>query len=841
MRFFRLLMIHGIVLLAVNTFAQIEKDTIPTDKREDQKLPTFTLSASDLEGLEESQDISGLLQSSRDIFVSTAGYVFGSARYRIRGYGSENTSVLINGISVNDMGSGRAYWSAWGGLNDALRNQEIKTGISASDLAFGGIGGVTNIYTRASLYSKTTKVSYSLANRSYRNRMMVLASTGMMKNGLAVTFSGSRRWAQEGYVEGTFYDAWSYFLSVEKKINDHHSIGFVGYGAPNKRGRAGVSTQEAYDLAGTNFYNAYWGYQKDEKRNSRIGNYHQPMLMLSHYWTVSEKSKITTTAYYNFGRGGSTALNWVETGDPRPDYYRNLPSYYEERDPAEFDKLTRLWKDDVAQRQIDWDYFYFANSKYMNTINNVDGISGNKVTFMRSKFIVEDRRNDKSEIGLNSVYNNRINDNLTISGGLNIAWYRGHHFKVIDDLLGGEYWLDIDKYSDQEPFELLPISQSDLRNPNRLVKVGDIFGYDYNSNIHKYEGFFQAAFTYNKIDYYVGLDLSNTSFWRTGNMQNGKFPEESYGESKKENFTNYGLKGGAVYKVTGRNFVSVNAAYLTRAPYFRTAYVSARIRDQVIDNLQSENILSGDINYILRAPRLKSRMTLYYTQFNDQTWARSFYVEGLNVFGNYVMTGVNKQSAGIEFGVEANVTPTVTLSGVYGKGQHIYTSRPKVTISQDNDSEVLVKDRTVYLKNYYVGGSPQTIASLGIKYSSPKYWFASFNFNFMDDIYIDINPERRTEEAIANYYEGDVRIDEILDQEKFASAFTVNFFGGKSWKIDDYYVGLTVSVNNILNNTDYRTGGFEQLRFDDESVEKFPSRYFYLYGTTYFINLSIRK
>jgi hypothetical protein len=360
-------------------------------------LPSFNLSQSDLEGYGENQDVSGLLMSSRDIFESTAGYTFGPARYRIRGYDTENTTVLINGIKVNDISSGRAYWGSWGGLNDALRNQSIYTGINASQYTFGGIGGVTNITTRASTYGKGLKVTYSSANRSYRNRVMVLYSTGMMENGWALTVSGSRRWAEEGYVKGTFYDAWSYFVSAEKKINDRHSIGLIGYGAPNKRGQQGLAVQEANDLVNDNHYNPNWGYQNGEVRNARVGNYHQPMIMLSHYWDISTRTKLTSTLYYNFGRGGSTALSWAYGNDPRPDYYRNLPSYA--LSIGEFDQYqyqTTMWQQNEAYRQLDWDAFYFANSDKLRTIYNVDGIEGNNVQGNRSKYIIEDRRNDKS-------------------------------------------------------------------------------------------------------------------------------------------------------------------------------------------------------------------------------------------------------------------------------------------------------------------------------------------------------------------------------------------------------------------------------------------------------------
>jgi hypothetical protein len=818
-----------------------QEDTIPA--AEIMPLPTFNMSETELEGYGQSQDVSGLLMASRDIFESTAGYTFGPARYRIRGYDTENTIVLINGIRVNDPESGRAYWGSWGGLNDALRNQTVYTGINASKYDFGGIGGMTNIHTRASNYGKGLKVTYSMANRSYRNRFMVLYSTGMTDKGWALTVSGSRRWAEEGYVRGTFYDAWSYFVSAEKKISNKHSIGLTTYGAPNKRGMMGLAVEEANMLSGDNFYNPNWGYQDGEVRNARVGNYHQPMIMLSHYWNLSSKTNIQSTLYYNFGRGGATALNWTETGDPRPDYYRNLPGYaLAGGDVARYEYLTRMWQQDEAFRQLNWDHMYFANSKFLSTIYDVDGIQGNNVTGYRSKYIIEDRRNDKSQLGFNMNLATEVNKHLDVTGGLDLSWYKGFHFNEVVDLLGGEFWLDIDKYADQEGTSTYSDeSQNDLRNPNRLVRVGDRYSHDYTANVSKYGGFAQAAFTYSKVDFYAAANVSYTEFWRTGNMQNGRFPDNSFGDSEKRQFTNYGVKAGVVYKINGRNFITANGEYGTRAPFFRNSYVSVRTRDFTVNNLQSEKILSGDLNYNVRAGKVKGRLSLYYSKFTDQTWARSFYHEDLRTFVNYVMTGVDKVHAGMELGLEVNITTALVASVVYGRGQFIYDSRPLVTITEDNNAELLAEDRTVYLENYFVGGMPQTVGSVGLKYNASRFWWLGVNLNYFDDIYLDINPDRRSEEALAGYSQDDYRVKEILDQEKLDPGFTVDLFAGKSWRINyKYFIGLSLNVSNVLNNKDLAIGGFEQLRYDRGDIDKFPPKYFYLFGTQYFLNINFR-
>ena len=826
----------GDVVVQLQMSAESEEDPMaPTEI----DTPTISLSADEVESDAQSHDISRLLQGSRDVYVNTAGFDFGQARYRVRGYDSENYIVLMNGIPVNDMETGRAYYSNWGGLNDATRMTEGYDGVGVLRNTFGGIGGARNITVRASQYSSTSRMTYSLANRSYNNRIMLTHATGLMDNGWAFTISGSRRWADEGYVEGSFYDAWGYFLSAEKRFNSAHSLGLVFLGAPSQMGSQGVSTLEAYELTNNNFYNPNWGYQDGEKRNARVGTYHQPIGILSHYWDITDKTQITTSAALSWGRGGRTALNWYDSPDPRPDYYRYLPSFYS-TDPAMADYYSNQWQNDPEFSQLQWHDFYDANAKNLFSVRDAFGIEGNTITGNRSKYMIEERRIDHRRITLNSNVESFYNDNLVLSGGVNVRLHQGYQFKVVDDLLGGDWWLDIDQFAERD-FADTEMSQTDVNNPNRLVSEGDRFGYDYTTNINNYDAYAQAEFFFSKYDFYLGANLSHTTFWRTGNMKNPRFPDNSFGDSEKQNFTNFGLKGGFTYKITGRHYITTNAIYKTRAPYFWNSYVSPRSRDHIVGGLTSETIYGGDLSYIIRAPNIKTRLTVFLTEFQDQTWSRSFYHDDLRSFVNYTMTGVDKRHMGVELGIDLNITSTLSGHIVAGTGDYFYNSRPTVTIARDNDFEIIADERTVYLQNYKIGGMTHTAASAGLRYNSPKYWFVGISGSYFDDIYIDINPDRRTAEAIEDFVVEDEVWKNVIEQERLASNFTFNAFAGKSWRINrKYFINLNVSVNNIFDNTDFSIGGFEQLRYDNRDVDRFAPKYFFMYGRTFFVNLSFR-
>jgi hypothetical protein len=305
-----------------------KKDTVIIDDLKDavlDNLPTLSLDDNDL-GDGGSQNISSLLTAGRDPFYSAASFNFSAVRFRIRGYDNDLFSTFMNGIPMDNLDNGFTPFGLWGGLNDVMRNRDQSWGLRYNTFTFGDIGGNTNIDSRASRQRAQTTINYAASNRNYNNRLMLTHSTGLSKKGWAFTFSGSRRWAQEGYVPGTHYDGWGYFVAVDKRINQNHLLSFTGFGAPTENGRQGASVAEMLELAGTNFYNPNWGYQNGKKRNASVGRTHQPVLILTHDFRLNNKTTLTTAAAYSFGNRSVTALDWYNAADPRPDYYRYLPS-----------------------------------------------------------------------------------------------------------------------------------------------------------------------------------------------------------------------------------------------------------------------------------------------------------------------------------------------------------------------------------------------------------------------------------------------------------------------------------------------------------------------------------
>jgi hypothetical protein len=820
------------------------QDMVLSVDNSDDDLFTITLSDDELnDDTSGADNISGLLSSSQDVFQRAAAFEFSSSFFRVRGLNSDNGNVLMNGIEMNKVFNGRPQWSNWGGLNDVLRNQELTTGLAPSSYNFGGILGTTNINLRASEYRSGSRITYSSSNRSYTNRVMATHASGVVKGGWSYAFSLGRRWGNEGFQDGTFYDANSFFVSVEKKINDKHSLNFTGFYTPNKRGKSSPNTQEVYDLKDIK-YNEYWGYQDGEKRNSRVKRIAEPVLMLNHYWDFTEKTSLNTNVAYQFGELGNSRLDYAGGANPSPAYYQGLPSYFlADTDGPDLAGAYSAYQNFTEGGQLDWNRLYDAN-----VTNNATGDN--------AAYVLYEDRSDDTQLSVNTIFNSDLSENITLNAAVNYKRLKSHNFAEIIDMLGSTTgYLNVDSF-DQVQF--------DLQNPDLVVGEGDTFRYNYNLEANIVSTFAQAQFKYNKIDFFLAGSITKTDYQREGLYQSEVYADNSFGKGEKVEFTGLGAKGGFTYKFSGKHLLVANAGYLTKAPTIRNTFSNSRdnhaiVGDQSGFGITEEKITSFDLNYVYRSPIVKARLTGYFTKMQDANEVSFYYADGISgidsgtAFVQEILEGIDKRHLGIEFGIEAQVIPTIKLTGVASVGQYTYDNNPNLLLSS-SDFTAGLDFGEANLKDYKIAGGPQHAFSLGFEYRDPNYWWFGTTANFMSNAYVDVSPLTRTE----NFYldtdglpfpDYDPALaKELLRQEKFDSYMVWNAVGGKSWKVGDKYISLFVSLNNILN-TQFKTGGFEQGRNanyqslkEDVNAPKrrFGPKYWFGRGTTYFMNLNLR-
>jgi hypothetical protein len=788
------------------------------------------------------QNIVALTGANDDIFYNTASYNFGPMYFNYRGMRSEYQTVYLNGIEMNDPIRGRFNFSSLLGLTSrAFRNKTSAVGTAVANYGMGGLGGSVNYNTITDTYAPGFNGSLAFTNSNYMFRAMATYSTGLSKNGWAFTISGIGRYSKEGVIDGTFYNSGGLFLSLEKVLDKHNSLTLTAFGGPTQRATASATYQEVYDLVDDNLYNPNWGWQNGEKRSARIIESYDPTAMLT--WLYKDgRTTLNTTAAVRWTYYSQSALQYYKANDPNPTYYRYLPSYYDNQEEADY--YTYLWKNDPSFRQINWENLYTINK-----LNNIQNEGKDEADHKGSSYIMENRVNKQFNAMFNTFVNHRLNDHFQLQAGLSFNYTKASYYKTIRDLLGGEYWLDIDPFSDRD-ITIAPLNlQNDLDNPNRRVTKGDRFGYDYDFHYIKAEGWLQNTYTSTHWDVNYGARMSFTQFFRDGHMRNGRAPLNSLGNSSTSQFDNAGVKAGATYKLDGRNFFTAHISYGTRAPLADQAFIAPRVKNTLVSDLRSERDFSADISYGWAYRRFRGALTAYYVNLDNVTERTGFYDDRYSTYAIYALTGVRKVSKGIELGMSFKITPslTATFAGTYAKYQ--YKNNPQGTRSFENG---LYADttQTVYLKNFYVGSTPQTVCNLGLDWAAPGNWFFNVNGTWMGDAYVSLSPAYH--EALPELWKNienctpeklQAKIEELSTQDKLKNAFSLNVSVGKLIYINrKVSLNLNLNVNNVLNNRDIVTNAYQQGRLDTKNYirDKYPNKYQYAQGVKVFFNVGVR-
>lgn len=779
-----------------------------------------------------SQTISTLTGASDNVFYNAANYNFSVMRFRQRGYDQNFNEMYINGVNFNDPARGRFNYSMFGGLNQAFKNKTTGIGLDATSFSLGLVGGATNVNTQAKDYAPGFRANVAYTNSNYYLRAMAMYSTGLSKSGWALTVGAIARYSDQGVQDGTFYNSAGYFLALQKVFNNRHSLALTTFGAPTRRANNNAVFKESCVLTDDYLYNSAWGWQDGKQRSSKVVESFDPTAILNWIWTPDRSTTINTGVGFRKSFYASSALNWYNAADPRPDYYRYLPSYYDDESTKAF--YTDLWQHDESFRQIDWNHLYQTNY-----LNNEEGKG--------ATYILENRHSNQLNLQFNSSINAQLTNKLKLQAGIGANYTQASYYKTIKDLLGGSYWTDIDQFSERDYPENPELLQNDLNNPSRKVVEGDRFGYDYNINSYNLNAWLQNVINLRHWDINYGLKVSYTQFQRDGKMRNGRSPHNSYGKGEIHRFDNGMAKVGVTYKLDGRNSFTVHGSYGTMAPIFDQAYVSPRIKDDVITGLKSGRILSGDVSYSFNYRRVKGSITGFWTNMYDMTERTSFYDDQYSTFMNYVLTGVNRTYKGVEAGIAVKVLPSVTVSAAGTYSRYQYKNRPTGTRSYENGMADDVT-QTVYLENYYVGGTPQQAYNLAIDWAAPHNWYFNVNGSWMADAYVSLSPIRH--EAMPNLWticsseeELNAKIDEITRQEKLNDAFVLNASIGKVVYLNrKLSLNFNLNVNNVLNNRKIQTGGYQQGRFDytNYTTTKFPNKYYYAQGIKIYFNVGLK-
>ena len=847
-------------------------------------------------------DAPTILYGTNDVYSDMVGFGFSAIRFKNRGYASETQDVYLSGVPMNDAITGYTPFSLWSGLNEAMRSKDSSLGLESMPYGIGGYNGLTNISGQP--YDVRPGWRFSLLSNSalYRLRLMATYASGELDNGWSYAFNVSARLGGNDWVEGVYYRSFGIYAGVSKRFNDTHRLSLTAFATPGNRGAQNASTQEVYDLMGDNMYNSNWGYQNGKVRNSRVRRTFEPVITLKYDYTPNEDLNVSATLLYRTGYNGYTALDWYDAQDPRPDYYKNLPSYFYIEDTdynrvnfdkAEWAKYAWTHPEYAKYQHLDWDRLYNVNYA------NPDG---------RSKYALEERRVDQNDINLVGNVDWNIDRHFNLKGGVQFKLNRTENYKRMNDLLGGDYYLNIDSFAERDFASNEALIQNDLDyflshgNTAEKIKQGDKYGYDYLAQIRRANVWASGTYKLGGFSASLAASLGYEAFWRDGLVRKGLFaglneygepytyggvnittydkdgkPITSKGKSDVAQFLTWSTKLNLVYEMTGGHRFFANVGYFHDAPTFSQSFVSARTRNTMVDNLTTIKTFSSDINYQYSNNGYKLRVTGFYTKINDQTDVMSFYDDSQHSFTNFAMTGIDQRHMGIELGVEVPLfVDGLSVSGVLSWGEYVYTSNPHMVQTVDNSAEIIRDEDVPYWKSHpiykvakyvdgnpvydedvdgnyivegekkhYVPSTPQLAAAIGLNYNI-NYWFFEVTGQYFAKSYLDMNPLYRTAFACggANGVITPQEVNYMASQEEFDPAFLLNLSIGKSWYIGDYNLGFSLNVQNILNNRNVKTGGYEQTRlinsYQKDRYYRFDPKYFYMYGANYMLNIYFR-
>ena len=769
------------VALKNMTLSEVE---IVGDLAQSRETPVAFSTISPVKIQEElaAQEIPMILNSTPGVYATQQGGGDGDARINIRGFSQRNVAVMIDGLPVNDMENGWVYWSNWFGLDLVTQTIQVQRGLGASKLALPSVGGTMNIITAGIEQKRKLVIKQEVGNNGFL-RTSIGYTSGQLKGGWGITAAGSYK-RGNGWVDQTFTEGWFYYLKVDKKFGKH-IVSLTAMGAPQEHGQRKYTKPIAtYDSAyasklGVNKlpeeyfntlyldpvsmvdkglqYNADWGRYtnldgKEITQNDKINYYHKPLFTLRHFWSASEKFYLSNIVYLSLGNGGGTATKKSVS-----------PSYITE------------------EGQINFQDYYDINVNFIDPLFPGEPKS---YQFLRSN------KNNHNWIGLLSTFNYQLNNEFTLSGGIDLRRYVGVHYEEVYDLLGGTYVLD---------------SRNANRDPNQQLRIGDKINYHYDAivewgglftqlefktgNLSAFVNLTGAVTGYKKIDYFVPKEIKVNDTVLTigygeeeeynGQVYNQDSPGLEYAQSDWKWIPGFTIKGGANYNLSERSNVFMNLGYMSKAPVYRNVYERNSLK--LLGYIENEYIKALELGYSYSSRLLSFNANTYYTVWENKPGRQVPVPLNDDEIGYYNIQGMDALHLGIEFDFIVRLLDNLEFEGLFSIGDWKYTSTDSVRVYDDNNQY----HGTEYFnaKGVHVGDAAQTQLGAGLRYEPIKKLYVSGRATFFDRYYSDFNPLN-------------------LDPVKFPESFDENGNPSDAWKtpsyvLVDFHAGYTLYVKKV--------------------------------------------
>ncbi len=753
----------------------LEEVMVMASYAQDRKTPVAvsTLRAKQIEERVGNQEFPEVLRYTPSIYATKQGGGFGDARINVRGFDQRNTAVMINGIPVNDMENGWVYWSNWAGLADVSSGIQVQRGLSASKLAVSSVGGTINIITKAADLKKGGSAYISMGNDAYQ-KYGVSYNTGLLSSGWAASVQATRTQG-DGYIDGTQFSAWSYFASISKTINDQHTVVLTGLGAPQWHHQRLWSRFDDITLddykndpdRGTK-YNDLWGTLDGDEFSWRRNFYHKPKFFLNHYFDISDNARLNTSAYFSLGNGGGTGPRGRGAGfrfDSHPQW-RNADG-------------TVRWDDIVTWQSNS------PNSGFETEFDTTsfDPAVGNYTTSSGDGLIRRASMNFHTWTGILSTFDTDLTENLNLTVGFDGRYYKGEHFRRVENLLGLDAYES--RSNDNQPSNF--ITQEDAADFGNFrtdtYKSGsnpNVLNY-WNDGLVSWFGLFtQLEYSTNNLSAFVALSGSNQGYKRIDYFNYlDSDPEQ---ETDWERINGGTVKAGANYNINANHNIYAYGGYLSRQPLFDAVYVN--FQNDLNEDYENENITSFEIGYGYTSRFLNIKLNLYSTNWGNRFVDQS-QPDGPNqqdVLYSYV---IDQTHQGVEVEVFANPIDKLEVRGMLTLGNWRYTDDFTGTgANTDSTADQTVYTSTLELKDEKIGDAAQTAISLGASYEAIDGLFINLDYIYYDNLFAQWSAGDDLSEGVW----------QIPSYSLLDLGFSYNVFSN-----DNLRVQLRGNVNNVLD------------------------------------------
>ena len=750
-----------------------------------------TVTHSVLQEVIGTQELPEVLNLTPGVYATKQGGGFGDSRINIRGFESPNMAIMVNGIPVNDMEWGGVYWSNWMGLSDVARSIQTQRGLGASKIAAPSVGGSINIVTKTTDVQREGFVYYGMANDGY-NKLAFSASTGLNDKGWAITLLGSKTWGN-GYILGTEFEGYTYFVNVSKRINSKHEMSFTALGAPqwhNQRysgDRLLISEWSKYKEGYR--YNPTYGFDQNGQRKTANYNYfHKPQISLNHTWKINDKSSLYTVAYVSIGRGGGYAGRG-----------RNSSALY---------GSTNGYANNTYRTEDG--YFDYAKVQAENAADP----NGSLVAITSST-------NDHNWYGLMSTYTTKLG-NWEVYGGVDLRYYEGIHKGVVMDLMGGKFFIDPNRANASNRREV-----SDPAWLNEKLGVGDIVYRDYSGFVGQYGIFGQAEYTKGRWNAFVSVSGNTNQYWRVDRFYYDNVRSET------ANHTGFSVKGGANFNINDNHNVFFNVGGFSRTPFYSGGVFLSAVNSNGINTAaKNEKILSAEIGYGFRSRYFSGKLNAYYTNWYDKTTVRAVNSSNPDE-GTINLQGVNATHMGVEAEFVFAPTKDLEINGMISLGDWRWVNNPeglmynREGLPVDNRGNVVSDPAQqakmqLIMKDIHVGNSAQTTASLRVNYNFMDYWRVGLTYRMFSRNYASY--------TIPSAY----GVQNIYDPWVIPTGNVFNLFMSYRFKIGSLNATLQGNVDNLFN-AEYIADAYDGLSHDWDTAQVH-----YGFGRTWSLGLRIR-